>query len=69
MSDFCPHCDDFSIDATRAKKIKKLSSKGNPEKRNLSQNQKINRLENTKHLDLIPKLPKPTTVDRMQFSA
>jgi hypothetical protein len=27
MSDFCPHCDDFSIDATRANKIKKLAPK------------------------------------------
>jgi len=24
MSDFCPHCDDFSIDASRAGRIKEL---------------------------------------------
>ena len=34
MSDFCPHCDDFSIDASRAGRIEEFNrqekSKGKP---------------------------------------
>jgi len=27
MSDFCPHCDDFSIDASRAGRIEELEQR------------------------------------------
>lgn len=33
MSDFCPHCDDFSIDASRAKKKSIIKPKKKPEKK------------------------------------
>ena len=31
MSDFCPHCDDFSIDASRAGRMEKQKSPEKPE--------------------------------------
>ena len=32
MSDFCPHCDDFSIDASRARRTDNLEAKEKPKK-------------------------------------
>ena len=32
MSDFCPHCDDFSIDASRARITDNQETKENPKK-------------------------------------
>ena len=32
MSDFCPHCDDFSIDASRARRTKNHEAPEKPEK-------------------------------------
>ena len=32
MSDFCPHCDDFSIDASRARRTDNDEAKMNPKK-------------------------------------
>ena len=31
MSDFCPHCDDFSIDASRARRMEKHKAPEKPE--------------------------------------
>jgi len=33
MSDFCPHCDDFSIDASRVRRMDNKESKGKPDKK------------------------------------
>ena len=33
MSDFCPHCDDFSIDASRARRTDNQEAKEKPEKK------------------------------------
>ena len=30
MSDYCPHCDDFSIDASRARRTENREAKENP---------------------------------------
>ena len=32
MSDFCPHCDDFSIDASRARRTDNHEAKEEPKK-------------------------------------
>ena len=32
MSDFCPHCDDFSIDASRARRTENHEAKEKPKK-------------------------------------
>ena len=32
MSDFCPHCDDFSIDASRARRTDNREAKEKPKK-------------------------------------
>ena len=32
MSDFCPHCDDFSIDASRARRTDNPEAKEKPKK-------------------------------------
>ena len=33
MSDFCPHCDDFSIDASRARRAENPEAKEKPKKK------------------------------------
>ena len=33
MSDFCPHCDDFSIDASRARRTDNREAKEKPKKK------------------------------------
>ena len=34
MSDYCPHCDDFSIDASRAGRMKRQETPKKPFKKN-----------------------------------
>ena len=37
MSDFCPHCDDFSIDASRAGRIEELEQREKPKEKATTQ--------------------------------